>query len=95
MRNDILALALAADEVVPWTDKRLAEVKVLELQRNAGLDMLEVKNCFGVLRDGTPVEVELPFQSLPRNWKASIIEQATKAGIFAKGLGLFDAVDIN
>jgi hypothetical protein len=55
--------------------------------------MWDVSYCHGVLKDFTPVIVDLPFNQLPkRNMFGFIIQEATKAKVYAKGLGIFDAL---
>jgi hypothetical protein len=83
---------LSADSLtVDWTDKKLAKIVRLRLLSDGGFPAWDVSYCWGKLKDGTPVSVELPFSQLPKGKvKAAIIRHAKKDRVFAKGLGLFD-----
>jgi hypothetical protein len=78
---------------VDWTDKRLAKITRLRLLSDPGFPFWDVSYCYGQLRDGTNVHVDLPFSQLPkRDMKAWIIKYAKKDGVYAKGLGIFDNI---
>lgn len=78
---------------VDWTDPRLARVTRLRLLSDPGFPLWDVSYCWGVLRDGTNVEVQLPFDQLPkRGWKKEIVRLAKADNVFAKGLGILDNV---
>lgn len=52
---------------------------------------LDVSYCYGKLKDGTHVRVDLPVYHFPkRGLKRALVEMAKEAGVFAKGLGLLD-----
>ncbi|MAG39684.1 hypothetical protein CMI41_01830 [Candidatus Pacearchaeota archaeon] len=51
----------------------------------------DVSYCHGLL-NGEPVNIALPFDHLPRNWKSEIIRHAKAAGIYARKLGILDNV---
>jgi|TARA_R110000824_G_scaffold389919_1_gene586168 hypothetical protein len=83
-----------------WSDKRLAKVIRLRLLSDPGVGFWDVSYCDGRLVDGTKVQVILPFSQLRRKFKGSltkhinaqIIEYARQDGVYAKGLGIMDAV---
>ena len=83
-----------------WSDKRLAKVIRLRLLSDPGVGIWDVSYCDGRLVDGTKVQVILPFHQLRRNFRgdftkvinAQIIAYAKKDGVYAKGLGIMDAV---
>lgn len=78
---------------VSWTDPRLKRITRLRLLSDPGLGWWDVSYCHGELTDGTPADVLLPFSQLPkRNFKASILSAARRDKVFAKGLGLFEAI---
>jgi hypothetical protein len=82
---------LRADNFVCWTDPELAEVTVLRLIGDYSTPEWGVSFCHGVLKNGEPCTVQLPFDRLPkRGLKGAIIKEARKAGVFAKGIGLLD-----
>jgi len=79
-------------EHVKWTDKRLDKITFIDLQLI--LDAWQVTQCEGKLKDGTPVTVSVPFTRLPRyGFRRMIIKYAKEDGVYAKGLGIFDAIN--
>lgn len=78
---------------VSWDDPRLAKIVRLRLLSDPGFPFWDVSYIDGVLKDGRAVDVYNPFGQLPkRGMKAAIIDAAKRDGVFAKGLGLFDAI---
>lgn len=78
---------------VDWTDPELEAVTRFRLLTDPGFPAYDVSYCYGVLFDGQPVNVALPFDQLPkRSWKTFLVEEAKAAGVNAKRLGFFDAV---
>lgn len=76
-----------------WNDPRLARVTRLRLLSDPGFPLWDVSYCHGVLKDGRPCEVELPFSQLPkRGWKRAIVEHAKRDRVFAHGLGILGNV---
>ena len=76
-----------------WSDPDLAKIVRLRLLSDRGHPFWDVSYCYGQLKDGTFVNVALPFQNLPkRNMSGAIIDYAKEDGIFAKSLGVFDAI---
>lgn len=74
---------------VYWSDPSLKAVIRLRLLGDWDFPALDVSYCHGVLRDGTPVDVELPFSQLPkRGWKRALVAHAKKDGVYAAGLGI-------
>ncbi len=95
LREEVFETAI----IVEWTDKRLAKIERLRLLSDPGFPMWDVSYCFGRLKDGTACRVELPFDQLRKKCghtgksiNAQIVEYAQKDGVYAKGLGIFDAI---
>jgi len=79
---------------IGWDDSRLGRITRLRLISDFGYPFWDVSYCHGELKDGTPCRIRLPFSELPkgRALRATIIEAARRDGIYAKGLGIFDAI---
>ena len=80
--------------VVEWTDPRLAKIERLRLLSDPGYPEWDVHYCYGRLKDGTAVKVDLPFDRLlkRRTISSQIVEYAQKDKVYAKGLGIFGAI---
>jgi hypothetical protein len=77
---------------VHWTDPRLDKIMLLDL--HLILDAWQVTQCEGRLKNGERVFVTLPFSQLPRyGLRKAIIKYAQEAGVYAKGIGIFDAIN--
>ena len=78
-------------ETVGLGDKRLARVTRLRLIgfNSREYPRWDVSYCYGVLKDGTEVRVQV-YGNIGRNWKGDLIAIARREGAFAKGLGLLD-----
>jgi hypothetical protein len=78
---------------VYWDDDRLDKITRLRLLSDPCCSWWDVKYCHGVLADGTLVNVTLPFSQLRKGGiNAQIIKYAREDKVFAKGLGVFDAI---
>lgn len=76
---------------VALTDPRLAKITRLRLVSDPGFPMYDVSYCYGELRDGTPVRVNLPeYQFSKRRLTGQLIQMCREAKVYAKGLGLLD-----
>lgn len=76
---------------VPWTTKGL-RITRLSLLSDPGYPFWDVSYCHGELH-GELVRVALPFSDLPkRAVSKTIIEYAVRAGVYAKGTGIFEAI---
>lgn len=76
---------------VTWDDaelKRVLRLRLIGCSRE--YPFWDVSYCYGELRDGTRVRVQLPEYRLNRRWKAHLIELAKADHVFAKGLGILD-----
>ena len=81
-------------KIVPWTTKGL-KITRLRLLSDVGFPFWDVSYCHGVL-NGEPVEVQLPFDQLPkRNKLSAIVNYAKKDGVYAKGLGILNPMIIS
>ena len=81
------------EETVDWASPRLAKVIRLRLVSDYGHPTWDVSYCHGVLKDGTPCEVSLPFFELTkRRVSREIVDHARRDGVYAKGLGILGAV---
>lgn len=94
------------DEVQSWLDEidgevdlddpRLAKIARLRLLSDPGFPLYDVSYCYGILKDGTKVRVRLPrFQFSKRRLKGELLEMCKEAGVYAKGLGLFEPETIS
>jgi|1185.fasta_scaffold80561_1 hypothetical protein len=83
--------AVKREETVSLSDKRLARITRLRLigYNSREYPRWDISYCYGELKDGTPVRVQL-YGNIGRNWKGDLIKIAQAAGVFAKGLGLLD-----
>lgn len=87
------AMISNATGMVAWTDPKLARVVRLRLISDVGFPYWDVSYCYGQLKDGTVVRVQLPFSQLPKfNINGKIVEYAVRDHVFAKGLGIFNAI---
>jgi hypothetical protein len=78
---------------VMWNDPQLARITRLRLLSDPGFPMWDVSYCHGVMKDGTEVTVELPFDQLPkRNMTAAILKYAKEDKVYVKGIGIFSAI---
>lgn len=76
---------------VQWNDrdlKRVLRLRLIGCSRE--YPFWDVSYCYGELKDGTRVRVNLPEYQINRNWKAHLIAMAKRDGVFAKGLGILD-----
>lgn len=82
---------------VYWTDRDLDKITRLRLRSDLGCSFWDVGYCWGVLKDGTEVRVQLPFGQLRKFGRAGvdkgiIIREAQADRVYAKRLGIFDAI---
>lgn len=83
----------AKDNIVEWNDPTLRRITRLRLVSDWGFHSWDVSYCHGELHDGTIVRIHLPFYQLDkRNIKSQIIEYAKRDSVYAKGLGIFEAI---
>lgn len=76
---------------VEWTAKGL-RITRLRLLSDPGFPFWDVSYCWGML-DGEKVRVSLPFFQLPkRGLSRAIVQYAQRDGVYAKGIGILDAV---
>ena len=84
-----------AKDTVSWADGRLAKITRLRLLTDPDFPAFDVSYCHGVLKDGTPVVVDVPFSQLPRRGaRKAIVAHAKRDGVYAKRLGIFEAISI-
>ena len=78
---------------LPWDSAELVRVERLRLISDPGFPMWDVSYCHGVMRDGEPCDVQLPFDQLPKNKPLRrIVEYAKEDGVYARGLGILDNI---
>jgi hypothetical protein len=81
------------DGTVYWTDPDLKRITRLRLLSDRDFPFWDVSYCYGEMKDGRQVSVSLPFAQLPkRSYKTTIVQHAQREGVYAKGLGIFDAL---
>ncbi len=76
-------------------DPNLAEIVRLRLLGDISGPMrntLDVSYCWGRLKDGTPVRVQLPVNQFPLGGlKGALVGMCRAAGVFGVGLRLFES----
>lgn len=78
---------------VYWDCPSLAKIERLRLLSDPGYPAWDVSYCYGRTHKGEKVIVCLPFSELPkRRMRAAIVAHAKRAGVYAKGLGIFEAI---
>ncbi len=76
---------------VDWTEKGL-KITRLRMLSDPGFPAWDISYCHGELH-GEKVDVQLPFSQLDkRKYFQEIVWYAKKDKVFAKGLGIFDAI---
>lgn len=86
----------AIEETVDLSDPRLARIARLRLLSDPGFPYWDVSYCYGVLKDGARVRVRLTrCQFGKRTLKRDLIDMCREAGVYGKGLGLFDPETIS
>ena len=76
---------------VSWAHPGL-KITRLRLLSDPGYPEWDVNYCYGTI-GAELVKVELPFSSLPkRRMMKAIIQHAKADGVYAKGVGVFDAM---
>lgn len=76
---------------IPLSDPDLVSINRLRLLTERGYPYYDISYCYGTLKDGTHVRVDLGASRLSRrNLKGELIRLAKEAGRFAKGMGLLD-----
>lgn len=84
--------AVERKRTVCWSTPGL-KITRLRLLSDPGYPEWDVSYCHGVLADGEPVRVELPFSWLPkRGMRAAIVAEAKRAGVYAVRTGVFHAI---
>jgi len=79
---------------VPLSDSDLVRIDRLRLLGDSdgwAYPYLDVSYCYGTMRDGAHVRVDLGVYRFPkRGLKAALVACAKQAGRYAKGMGLLD-----
>ena len=81
-----------------WDDPDLARIERLRLLSDPGFPAWDVSYCYGRTHSGERVTVGLPFSQLPKGsrrnplMRRAIVAHARKAKVYAKGLGIFEAI---
>lgn len=92
---DDIAKYRSANVEVDWSDPTLGKIVRLRLVSDPDFPFWDFSYCWGALKDGTPCRVRVPFFQLSkRTLKADIIRDAQRDKVFAKGLGIFDALSL-
>lgn len=94
------------DGKVGWETPGLKVIR-LRLVTDPRYPEWDITYCHGQLPDGRFVDVELPFSRIPKIWKSwnkrtppeqargikgFLVDQAQRAGIYAKDLGILDNI---
>jgi hypothetical protein len=89
--EDVQEFRDSIQETVDLADPRLRRVTRLRLVTDPGFPYWDVSYCYGVLKDGTNVRVELPWHQFSRRrLQSDIVRMAIEAGVHAKRLGMLD-----
>lgn len=76
---------------IEWDDPDLAKVLRLRLIGCCReYPFWDISYCYGQLRDGRRVRVNLPVSRLNNRWKAHLVALGKRDGVFVAGLGLLD-----
>lgn len=77
--------------VVPLADKELRDIVRLRLLTSPGCPVWDVSYCYGRMRDGSLVRVELPRYQLPRQgFNGALINMFKDEGRFGKLMKLWE-----
>ena len=80
---------------VSWKNPDLKRIIRLRLLTDRDFPFYDVSYCHGQLKDGSYVDVQLPFSQLPKRWyRKAIVDYAKRDKVFAKGLSIFDSISI-
>jgi hypothetical protein len=78
-------------DTVALEDKRLRRIRRLRLLSDPGFPMWDVSYCYGELRDGTKVRVQLPRHQFTKGKLfTELIQMGKQVGVYMKRLGVFD-----
>ena len=76
-----------------WSSPELKQIDRLRLISDPGFPLWDVSYCHGIMQDGEPCDVILPFDQLPKKGtKGAIIKWAKRDNVYAKGLGVLDNI---
>jgi hypothetical protein len=75
---------------VPLESPDLVKVVRLRLLTEPGYPYVDVSYCYGILRDGTHVRVQMPSMAMPRRWREWLVTWGREHHVFVKRLGCFD-----
>lgn len=88
--------AIDHSEGTVWLgDDRLVRIDRIRLLTDPGCPVYDISYCYGTLRDGRHVRVDLGTHQIPRarkgaSLKYQLIQLARAAGVNAKTLGMLD-----
>jgi len=89
--DDVVAVRNAIETTVALECPTLAKITRLRLVTDVGFPWFDVSYCYGELKDGTPVRVQLPYHQFSRKFlKRDLVQMCKERGLYAKGLGLLD-----
>lgn len=83
--------AMDHKDPVDLDNSQLRRIVRLRLVSDPGYPMWDVSYCYGELKDGTPVRVNLPrYQFSKKNLKGDLITMCKEVGVYGKELDLFE-----
>ena len=83
------------EQHVSWKNPDLKRIIRLRLLTDRDFPFYDVSYCHGQLKDGSYVDVQLPFSQLPKRlYRKAIVDYAKRDKVFAKGLNIFDSISI-
>jgi len=82
-------------ETFDLADRRLVRIDRLRLLTEPECPFMDLSYCYGTLRNGRHVPVDLGVSQFnKRTYKSELVEAAKAAGRYGKGMGMFDALSI-
>jgi hypothetical protein len=86
-----------AKRTVCWKDPDLLKIIRLRMVSDPGFPWYDITYCHGMMKDGEYVKVDLPFDRLFKakqygSLSRQIIAYAKKDGVYARRLGILEAV---
>lgn len=75
---------------VPWTEPGLKIVRLALLPPDFPLPYFEVSYCLGMVGKEHVNVINCPIMIDGRTWKTDFYKWGKSAGVFVKGLGIFD-----
>lgn len=83
------------EKTVDWSESGLQVIR-LRLLSDPGHPVWDISYCHGQLPSGEYVNVQLPFDNIPKLYKQGIkgyiVDWAVARGVYAKGTGILNSI---